>query len=93
MLASLQALILHSKRANYVLKLAISATLITTPFLQCFEQFGRHKTDEGDVQITWDRDISEDESANSDEESAGESGSKSESQVPNAEDQEMVDRQ
>ena len=43
-------------------------------------------------EITWDRDVSEeDESASSDEESAGDSGSESESQVPNTEDQEMVD--
>ena len=89
-LPSLQALILHSKRANYLLKLVISATLVTSPFLQCFEQFGWHKTDEGNVRITWDRDVSEEESTSSDEESAGESGSESElSDVPNVE--EMVD--
>ena len=89
-LPSLQALILHSKRANYVLKLAISATLFISPFLQCFEQFGWHKTDGGDVQITWDRHVSEEEeSTSSGEESAGDSGSESETQVPNA--NEMVD--
>ena len=43
---------------------------------QCFEQFGWHKTGE-DIQITWDRDVSEDESASSDEELAGESGCES----------------
>ena len=75
LLTSLQAVILHSKRANYVFKLAISATLFTSPFLQCFEQFGWHKTAEGNVRLTWDRDVSEEESASSDEISAGESGS------------------
>ena len=36
-----------------MLKLAISATLVTSPFLHCFEQFGWHTVD-GSVQTTWD---------------------------------------
>ena len=43
LLPSLQALILHGKRANCV---AISASLFTSPFLQCFEQFEWQKTGE-----------------------------------------------
>ena len=77
-------LILHSKRADYVLKLVISVTLFTSPFLPSFEQFGWHKTEDGYICITWDRDVSEEESASSDEESTGDSGS--ESEFPNSQD-------
>ena len=65
-----------------MLKLTVSATLFTSPFLQCFEQFGWHTTGEGHVAITWDRDVSEEKSVSSDEESS------SESDLPNVE---MVD--
>ena len=89
LLPSLQALILHSKRSNYVLKLVISTTLFTSPFLQCFEQFGWHKIDDGNVRITWDRDVSEEEEASdssSEEDSARELDSDSElSDIPNEE--------
>ena len=50
---SIQALICHSGRANYVLKLAVSASILYSPFLHYFEQFGWHRS-EGSVQITWD---------------------------------------
>ena len=67
---SFQALILHSKRANYVLKLAVTVTILSSPFLHCFEQFGWHTSD-GTVEITWDnKDVAEADSCeeNSDEE-------------------------
>lgn len=65
LIPSLQALILQ---ANYVIKLALSSSLITSPFLQCFEQFGWHKTGDGTI---WDRDVtvSADSSSSSGEES------------------------
>lgn len=40
LLPSFQALHLHSKRANYVLKLVLSTPWIHSPFLNCFTQFG-----------------------------------------------------
>ena len=54
-LPSLHALVLHCKRANYVLKLTLSAPWAVSPFLPCFEQFGWHNQ-ENSVQITWDAD-------------------------------------
>ena len=53
MVPSIRALILHSLRANYVIKLSLSVPLLQSPFLPCFEQFGWHTRD-GDVCITWD---------------------------------------
>ncbi len=65
---SYQALLLHCKRANYVLKLALSAPWTHSPFLPCFEQFGWH-VDNDTIFITWDSDLHEsDEESDSDSE-------------------------
>ena len=58
------------------LRLNFLKLLFNTNINACFEQFGWRKTGE-DIQITWDRDVREDESASSDEELAGESGCES----------------
>ena len=65
-----------------MLKLVISATLVTSPFLQCFEQFGWHTMD-GHVQITWDNneDTMEETESSSEEESDGEDKSEGEGSV------------
>ena len=78
LIPSSRALILHCKRANYILKLSLSIPLTQSPFLLCYEQFGWHTTD-GEVSITWDdgdspesddeEEESEDESADGDEQS------------------------
>ena len=52
-LPSYRALLLHCKRATYVLKLALSSSLRQSPFLFCFEQFRWHIKD-GNTEITWD---------------------------------------
>ena len=54
---SYQTLVLHCKRANYVMKLFLSAPLTVSPFLPCFTQFGWHVKSEGGTEsicITWD---------------------------------------
>ena len=58
-----------------MLKLAISATLVTSPFLHCFEQFGWHTVD-GSVQTTWDNneECMEEETYSSSEEESDEEG-------------------
>ena len=56
LLPSYQALTLHCKRANYVLKLTLSAPWASSPFLACFEQFGWHREEDDGVTITWDED-------------------------------------
>ena len=53
LIPSSRALVLHCKRANYVLKLSLSVPFTQSPFLLCYEQFGWHKTD-GELSITWD---------------------------------------
>ena len=53
LISSSQALVLHCKRANYILKLSLSIPLTQSPFLPCYEQFDWHTTD-GEVSITWD---------------------------------------
>lgn len=53
LLPSYQALVLHCKRANYVLKLTMSSPWSHSPFLACFEQFGWHK-ENGNILISWD---------------------------------------
>ena len=50
-LPSYRALLLHCKRATYILKLTLSSPLRQSPFLLCFEQFGWHTRD-GNVEIT-----------------------------------------
>ena len=51
-----------------MLKLAVSATLVTSPFLHCFEQFGWHTVD-GSVQTTSDNSMEEEIYTSSEEES------------------------
>ena len=53
LISSSQTLVLHCKRANYILKLSLSIPLTQSPFLPCYEQFDWHTTD-GEVSITWD---------------------------------------
>ncbi len=53
LIPSSQALVLHCKRANYILKLNLSIPLTQSPFLLCYEQFDWHTTN-GEVSITWD---------------------------------------
>ena len=79
LLPPLQALLLHSKMANYVLKLAVSVTILSSPFLHCFEQFGWHTSNES-VQITWDNNnVEETMYSSSEEDSDGQEG---QSEVP-----------
>lgn len=52
LIPSLQPLILHSQRANYILKLLLSVPLFVSPFLNCYEQFGWQNVD-GRVDIIW----------------------------------------
>ena len=78
LISSSQALVLHCKRANYILKLSLSIPLTQSPFLPCYEQFDWHTTD-GEVSITWDdgdspesddeEEESEDEPADKDDQS------------------------
>ena len=58
-----------------MLKLAISATRPTSPFLNCFEQFGWHTVD-GSVQTRWDNneECMEEETYSSREEEPDEEG-------------------
>lgn len=68
LIPSIRALVLHSMRANYVIKLSLSVPYFQSPFLPCFEQFGC-QSQEGDVCITWDDGVSvESDSEESDEE-------------------------
>ena len=53
LIPSSRALVLHCKRANYILKLSLSIPLLQSPLLLCYEQFGWYTTD-GSVCITWD---------------------------------------
>ena len=53
MLPSYSALLLHYRRATYVVKLTLSSPLLQSPFLFCFKQFGWHNKD-GNTQITWE---------------------------------------
>ena len=64
LLPSYNVLISHCKRANHVMKLALSAPLSTSPFLTCFTQFGWHVDSSGNVCITWE---AEGEDSDSDE--------------------------
>ena len=52
-LSSYSALLLHCRRATYIVKLTLSSPLLQSPFLFCFEQFGWHNKD-GNTQITWE---------------------------------------
>ena len=68
LIPSIRALVLHSMRANYIIKLSLSVPYFQSPFLPCFEQFGWERQ-EGDVCITWDDGVSvESDSEESDEE-------------------------
>ena len=53
LIPSYQALTLHCKRADYVLKLIMSTPWYQSPFLPCFEQFDWHKEDTN-IMVTWD---------------------------------------
>ena len=52
-LPSYSALLLHCRRATYIVKLSLGSPLLQSPFLFCFEQFGWHIKD-GNTQITWE---------------------------------------
>lgn len=69
LLPKYQALVLHCKRANYVLILVLSAPWTHSPFLPCFEQFGWHVENDC-IFITWDSDLhdSDEEVSDSDSE-------------------------
>ena len=82
-LPSYRALLLHCRRATYILKLTLSSPMRQSPFL-CYEQFGWHKNLDGNVQITWDSgdlsgvDSESDSAGETDEEQSGSSDSKQE---------------
>ena len=71
--------------------MAVSVTILSSPFLHCFEQFGWHTSD-GAVEITWDNNnAAEPESYSSSEENSDEEqDSEAEPPVTEVEGQEQM---
>ena len=74
LLPTYQALVLHCKRADYVLKLTMSAPWMVSPFLPCYQQFGWHMDREDGVTITWDAALDSEAEEDSDSEADGSDG-------------------